>query len=57
MEETDSIEAAAEASPRPRVDADVILKAPSQLLVEKGILTRQELVDRIGSLADSEGAG
>ena len=33
------------------MSADVILRALSQLLVEKGLLTRDELVERLRMLA------
>ncbi len=35
----------------PSVDNDNILRALTQLLVEKGVITRQELVERLGALA------
>ncbi len=37
----------------PRADAvpaDSILRALTQLLVEKGVITREELVERVGSI-------
>jgi type IV pilus assembly protein PilB len=49
----------APASPLPRastgaMSSDVILRALSQLLVEKGVLTRDELVERLRTLAAKE---
>jgi hypothetical protein len=42
---------AAPRGPAPAMSADVILRALSQLLVEKGVLTRDELVERLRTLA------
>jgi hypothetical protein len=39
----------------PAMSADVILRALSQLLVEKGVLSREELVERLRVLAAREG--
>ena len=36
------------------MSADVILRALSQLLVEKGVLSREELVERLRALAAKE---
>ena len=36
------------------MSADVILRALSQLLVEKGVLSRDELVERLRTLAAKE---
>jgi type IV pilus assembly protein PilB len=50
---------APERAPAPRTGAispDVILRALSQLLVEKGVLTRDELVERLRSLAAKQEA-
>jgi type IV pilus assembly protein PilB len=47
------------ASPRaaaPAMSPDVILRALTQLLVEKGLLSRDELVERLRALAAKEGA-
>jgi hypothetical protein len=37
------------------VPADTILRALTQLLVEKGVITREELVERLGSIEDETG--
>ncbi len=42
--------------PRPdSLDPGIILRALSQLLVEKGVITRDEFVQRLGEIAASEG--
>ena len=46
--------AAAACAPAPAMSADVILRALSQLLVEKGVLSREELVERLRVLAARE---
>ncbi len=44
------------AGPSPdAVPADSILRALTQLLVEKGVITREELVERLGSIEDETG--
>jgi type IV pilus assembly protein PilB len=43
-------------APSPAMSPDVILRALSQLLVEKGLLTREELVERLRVLA-TKGSG
>lgn len=63
VEELDPAPVAAEqrlaeqgAAPAPvAVRQDAILRALTQLLVEKGVLTREELIQRVGMLADKGG--
>ena len=53
------LEAAPRSAPRGAlgsVGTDVILRALSQLLVEKGVIGRAELVERLSKLAESDDA-
>jgi len=43
-------------APRDGLDPGIILRALSQLLVEKGVITRDEFVARLGQIAAQEGA-
>jgi type IV pilus assembly protein PilB len=47
----------APAAAPPSVSADVILRALSQLLVEKGVISREELVERLRVIAARQGEG
>ena len=52
------IESAPALAAGPRTDAvtaDSILRALTQILVEKGVITREELVERLGSIEGETG--
>ena len=53
--ELESAPALADGPRADAVPADSILRALTQLLVEKGVITREELVERLGSIEDETG--